>query len=92
MNILIAVDESEASRVAVRVAEALFPHGEFIVMSAAAIAPLVLTDPIGGGMFAAGTSAAALEASEHAADAAVQPVVREQADESVTEHENEENV
>ena len=72
MRILIAVDDTEGALVATRFAQALFPRGEHIVISAASVAPFMVTDPMGGGAFVGGPSVEAFEAVEEQADAAVE--------------------
>lgn len=71
MKILIAVDESEASAAAVAATRVLFPDADHVLLSVADVTPLMVSDPVGGGMFAAGTTPAAMEAVEASADAAI---------------------
>ena len=71
MKILIAVDESDASAAAVDAARALFPDADHLLLSVADIAPLMVTDPVGGGVFTSTTTPAAMEAIEQSADAAI---------------------
>ena len=72
MKILIAVDSTEAAPEIARTAELLFPNDEYIVMSAASVAPFVMSDPFGGGSFATSPSTDAFEISEELADDAVE--------------------
>ena len=76
MKILIAVDSTEAAPDIARTAESLFPNAEYVVMSAASVAPFVMTDPLGGGAFATAPSTDAFSASEDLADDAVESAQR----------------
>ena len=71
MKILIAVDGSPLSNEAARVAERIFPNDEHILLSAASVAPFVITEPMGGGGIGIVPSTAAYEAAEAGADSAV---------------------
>ena len=71
MKILIAVDESEASAAAVEATRILFPSADHVLLSVADVMPLMVTDPVGGGVFTATTTPAAMEAVELAADDAI---------------------
>ena len=55
MKILIAVDESDASTAAVAATKALFPEADYLLLSVADMTPLMVTDPIGGGVFTSTT-------------------------------------
>ena len=77
MKILIAVDGSDASREAARIAEHLFPNDEHIVLSAASVAPFVVADPIGGGGFGVLPSEAAYQMAEMQAEDAVRSAQQE---------------
>ena len=71
MKILIAVDESDASTAAVAATKALFPEADYLLLSVADMTPLMVTDPIGGGVFTSTTTTAAMESVEEGADAAI---------------------
>ena len=71
MKILVAVDTTDAHDAAVAARE-LFPNGEHIIISAASIAPFVVTEPLGGGLMSSTPSLAALEVAEQEADSAIE--------------------
>lgn len=71
MKTLIAVDTSETASWIADEARKLFPTAEHFVVSAASVAPMLFSDPIGGGGFASIPTEAALIASEDNADRAV---------------------
>jgi nucleotide-binding universal stress UspA family protein len=71
MKILIAVDTGPAAHEATLEAKRLFPGAEHLIISAAAIAPFMAVDPLGGGVFAMGQSMDALNTSEELADEAL---------------------
>lgn len=71
MKILIAVDESDASAAAVAATRMLFPSADHVLLSVADMTPLMVTDPVGGGVFTSTTTPAAMEAVEKSADAAI---------------------
>jgi nucleotide-binding universal stress UspA family protein len=71
MKTLIAVDSSESASWISEEARRLFPDAEHFVVSAASVSPMLFSDPIGGGGFAAMPTEAALVASENVADGAV---------------------
>ncbi len=68
---MIAVDSSETASWIADEARRLFPAAEHHVVSAATVAPMLFSDPIGGGGFASVPTEAALVASEDTADRAV---------------------
>ena len=71
MKILIAVDESDASAAAVAATRMLFPSADHVLLSVADMTPLMVTDPVGGGVFTSTATPAAMEAVERSADAAI---------------------
>ena len=72
MKILIAVASTEEAPDIARTAELLFPHGEYVLMSAASVAPFMVADPLGAGGFVTVLTTDALVASEEVADDAVE--------------------
>lgn len=71
MKVLIAVDTGSASHEATLKARRLFPGAEHVIVSAAAIAPYMAVDPLGGGVFAMGQSMDSLNSSEDLANEAL---------------------
>jgi nucleotide-binding universal stress UspA family protein len=71
VKILIAVDSSDASHHMVTAVQALFPNDEHLIISAASVAPYLISDPLGGGGYIYTPSNEDLRASEHLAEAAV---------------------
>ena len=76
MKILIAVDTSAAAQEATLVTKRLFPNAQHLIISAASIAPYIVTDPFGGGAIAINRSMDALNTSEVLADEALQTAQR----------------
>lgn len=72
MKVLIAVDTGSASHEATMEAKRLFPNAEHLIVSAAAIAPYMAVDPLGGGVFAMGQSMDSLNSSEDLAQEALE--------------------
>jgi nucleotide-binding universal stress UspA family protein len=84
MKILIAVDSSETAHEAALAAKRLFPHDEHLILSAAAITPFLLSEPIGGGAFVGIPTLDALSSAEHDADDAVASAKRTLGETSTT--------
>ena len=74
MNILIAVDGTPAATAAADVARSLFPTADFTLLSVAEVAPMIASDPVGGGAFLMAPAADFPEALEASADEAVAEV------------------
>lgn len=72
MRILIAVESNEATHAIAAASRRLFPNDEHLIISAAAIAPYIVTEPFAGGSFVMGPSSMeAVTAAEQSADEAV---------------------
>lgn len=71
MKILIAVDGSEASAAAVAATRSLFPDADHVLLSVADVTPMMVSDPVGGGVFTSASSPSTMEAVEASADAAI---------------------
>ena len=85
MKILIAVDASDANHAIAAAARRLFPHDEHLVISAASVAPYMVTEPFTGGAFVMGApSMEGLTAAEETADKAVHSAQQVLGDESAT--------
>ena len=85
MKILIAVDASDANHAIAAAARRLFPHDEHLVISAASVAPYMVTEPFTGGAFVMGApSMEGLTAAEETADEAVHSAQQVLGDESAT--------
>lgn len=72
MRVLIAVDNDDPTHETLSTAKRLFPQAELIVLSAASVAPYLVTDPAGGGVYPLGAATAAIEMAEEQADLAVE--------------------
>lgn len=85
MKILIAVDASDANHAIAAAARRLFPHDEHLIISAASVAPYIVTEPFAGGAFVMGPSSmAGVTAAEETADEAVHSAQQVLGDESAT--------
>jgi nucleotide-binding universal stress UspA family protein len=76
MKILVAVDSTDVSHHTARVARHLFPNAEHVVLSAAAVAPYVFSEPFSGAMYSGVPTMTELNASETAADEATSSAKR----------------
>lgn len=67
MRILIAVGSDPAALEATNVAQRLFPGAEHVLISAASLAPFVVTEPMGGGLITLGPSSETIATEEDSA-------------------------
>ena len=84
MRILIVVEAADDAHETALTAHRLFPNAEHIVVSAAAFAPIFVTEPLGGGVLSATPTVETLVQAEERADGAIQAAQAELGDDVVT--------